>query len=300
MKAVTLIVFSILLVALISASVLADDYREIDASKRNNFNARLSHINCKIQLTEKQLDLLSPINSSITSYKSALDTDYAKLQEFATALNNKDFSDYMTKTFKNNLKTAMKAIQDTKKDVKSANITKEQKTTLREAHKTAISEYADCVNKADKEIADTKGDHLNKWLKHWKNIIDKMKSKGYDTTEMESVVSDAENKLIPAIEAIKTTAKENKRTAMQDARNLHLHLWARFEVARLRSYLNSIDDDAIAQGYSAEVSTINSKLTAVSNLAVPGKSYGPGEFESVWKSIKEAAQLLKDLNKKLK
>ena len=288
----------IILIIFSSAIVLAKD--ETEESKRNDLNARLEHINCRIDLTKKQIDILSSINPEISSNKAVLDADYSKLQEFAAALSHKDFDKYLTTTFKEDLRDASDAIRSAKTDLVKKNFTREQKIALRDSHKTVMSEFADCVNQADKEMAEARADHLNSWIVKWNNLINGMKSRGDDTTEMQSVVADAQNKLLPAIEKIKISAKDNRRTAMQDARNLHLHLWAKFEVARLRSYLASIENEAADVGYKTEIDTIKNKLQATSNITVAGKRYAPGEFEAVWKSIRDTAQLLKDLNRKLK
>lgn len=280
--------------------VFAED-EKVSESKRNDFNARLAHINCRIQLTEKQLGLLTKINSNLSSHKALLDADYAKLQEFASALNHKEFNKYFTTTFKDNLKNASKDIKGAKRDFRKGNLTKEEKKTIKDEHKTTISEYADCINKADKDWAEARGGYLNAWLNKWKNVIAKMKENGYNTAEMESVVSDAETKLLPAIEAVKNAStKESRKSAMESAKNLHLHLWARFEIARIKSYLNFIESDANAKGYESDVTAIKAKLDEASALAVSGKKYKEGEFESVWAAIKDAAQMLKELNKKIK
>ncbi len=280
-----------------SAIVIAED-EKISDSKRNDFNARLSHINCKIQLTEKQIDLLTKINNNLSSYKDNLDSDYKKLQEFASTLNHKEFNNYFTTTFKNNLKNAAMEINQAKKDFRKSNLTKDEKSTLKDGHKESISEYSDCINKADKEVSDARAGYLNSWINRWSNIIAKMKENGYDTSEMESVVSNAQTKLLPAIEAIKG-ATGNRKNVMGTARNLHLYLWARFEIARLNSYLKSIEDDAIDNKYQTEINVIKGKINSVSTLAVEGKIYGPNDFEAVWKVIRDSAQMLKELNKKL-
>ncbi len=299
MRFVILTGFAIII--LLSVSIFAQS-DEISNTKRNDFNARLSHVICRVELTKKQIDTLSRVNGNLTSYKALLDVDVAKLREFATAYNNKEFSNYFTTTFKDNLRDSAKAIREAKLiDFRKSNLSKEEKTGLRENHKTAIAEYADCVNNADNELTEKRIGHLNAWINKWNKIISKMKARGYDTSEMESVVADAQIKLVPALEEIKNADnKDKRRAAMQDARNLHLHLWARFEIARISSYLKSIEEKAVSNGYESEVNAIKSKLTAVSNLTVPGKRYGPGEFDSVWRAIREAAQMLKELNKKLK
>lgn len=296
------IIWSVLgiLFLLMLGIVFAED-ENVNGSKRNDFNARLAHINCRVQLTETQLGLLMKINSNLSSHKALLDADYAKLQEFANALNHKEFNKYFTTTFKDNLKNATKDIKESKKNFRKGNLTNDEKKTIKDEHKTAIAEYADCINKADKDWAEARGGYLNSWLNKWKNIISKMKEKGYDTAEMESVISDAETKLLPAIEAVKNaSSKEEKKSAKESARNLHLHLWARFESARIKSYLSFIESDAIAKGYESDVTAIKAKLDEASALAVSGKKYKEGEFESVWKVIKDASQMLKELNKKVK
>ena len=292
-------IISFLIASLLATAIVHAEEDKINESKRNDFNARLSHINCKILLTEKQIDLLSKINENVSSLKSALNADYIKLQEFSAAFNNKEFNNYFTTTFKDNLKKAVMEINQAKKDFRKSNLTKEEKSILRDDHKKSISEYSDCINKADKDIADARAGYLNSWINKWNNVITKMKERGYDTSEMESVVSDARIKLLPALEAIKSATAGNRNKVMGTARNLHLYLWTRFEIARLNIYLKSIETDAIAEGYQTEFNAIKGKLTGVSALAVEGKIYGPGEFETIWKAIRDATMMLKELNRKI-
>ncbi len=295
-------VFFTLFVLFGSMIVIAEEGdTEVKASKRNDFNARLSHINCKVDLIKKQIDLLSMIDNNLTSYKTSLDSDFTKLKEFADAMNHKEFDSYFTTTFKDNLGLAVNAVKTAKGAVIRSNLTKEERSTMKTDHKAIISEYADCVNKRGGEVGEKRADHLNSWIEKWNKVIAKMKEKSYETAEMESVVSDAQNKLIPALQTIRdATTKEARKTAMENARNLHLHLWARFEIARIKSYLGSIEDDAIAKGYQADIDAINARLNDADKLAVSGKRYKGGEFETVWMAIKDAAKMLKDLNKKLK
>ncbi len=300
MQKIFLVMLGMVVFTLFLSSGVFAEYHKINESKRNDFNAILQHINCRTQLTKTQLDLFSVANSSITAFKAPLDVDYAKLQELATALNKKEFTSYMTTTFKDNLKNAVKAVQSEKVNLKKANLTQEQKTQLREDHKTAIAAFANCTNDADKNWSEARAGYLNAWITRWNNIISKMKEDGYDTNEMEAVVADAQTKLLPALEAIKDATKATRKSAMENARNLHLHLWARFEIARIASYLKSIEEEASAAGYGGDVVAMRAKLDEASKLAVSGKRYKEGEYETTWKAIKDATQMLKELNRKLK
>lgn len=296
--------FAVLVLLASSLFVIAQEDAadtKVKETKRNDFNARISHIMCRVDLTKKQIDLLSGVDSNLSTYKAALDADVAKLKEFANAMNHKEFGSYFTTTFKDDLKKAVVAIKSAKSDIRKANLTKEEKTTLKDGDKAAIAEFANCTNKAEKDWSDKRADHLNSWIEKWSRIIARMKDKGYDTAGMESVVSDAESKLLPALQAIKNaTTKEARKTAMENARNLHLHLWAKFEIARVKSLLMYVDDDAIAKGYQADVDAISAKLDEADKLAVSGKKYKDGEFETVWGVIRDAAKMLKDLNKKMR
>ncbi|MBI2449642.1 hypothetical protein HYV49_05090 [Candidatus Pacearchaeota archaeon] len=293
--AVSFVVFTLLF----SSGVLAD-YHKINESRRNDYTARLKHISCRIELTKTQLDIFSVANSSVLVYKAPLDADYSKLQELANLLNHKEFDRYFTTTFKDNLKNAVKAVQAEKFGIKKTNITMQQKLNLKSLNKETIAAFANCTNNADKNWSNARADHLNSWITRWNNIIAKMKEKGYDTAEMEVVVADAQNMLLPAIEAVRSATKKDIRTSMENARNLHLHLWARFEIARINTYLKSIESEAALAGYTAEISAIKAKLDQASNTAVTGKKYREGEFETVWSLIKDATKMLKELNKKLK
>ena len=119
------VVFTLLL----SSGVLAE-YHKINESKRNDFNAISQHVNCRIQLTNTQLDLFSSVNSSITAHKDVLNADSTKLQELAGALNHKEFTGYITTTFKDHLKEAVKAVQGAKTEYRRANLTQEEKQKI--------------------------------------------------------------------------------------------------------------------------------------------------------------------------
>lgn len=288
----------ITLTLFLSAGVFAED--NINQTRRYDYTARLQHINCRIQLTKTQIDIFSAANNSILVYKAPLDVDYAKMQELANALDHKGFGQYFTTTFKDDLKNAVKAVQAEKFGIKKSNITMAQKLNLRTLNKETTSAFANCTSDADKKWAESRAGYLQAWINRWNNIISKMKEKGYDTTEMESIVADAQSKLLPALEDIKKSGRSNVRSTMELARNIHLNLWARFEIARINSYLKSIESEAALAGYTTEISAIKDKLNQASALAVEGKKYKEGEFENVWKLIKDAAKMLKDLNKKLK
>jgi len=295
-KAVLFFAYFVLFSIFISGIVIADKHK-IDEGKRNDFNARLQHISCKIDLTKKQIDLLSTVNLELSAYKDKLDADYTKLKEFAEAFNQKEFNGYLTTIFKDNLKDAAKNIREAKRDYKRTNMTKEDKKQLRENHKKLEGEFAECINNAEKLRVDNRIDYLNRWVTRWNAQIEKMKEKGYDTTEMEAVVKDATDKLSPTLEAIKNSTKDNRKILMDNARNLHLHLWARFEIARINSFFKSMENDAVVAGLQTDIEAIKAKLDEASKLAVEGKRYAPGEFETTWNAIKDAAQMLKKLNK---
>ncbi len=293
-------VFFLVLVVLF-ANLISAEERVIKESKRNDFNARLEHIMCRIELTQGQLELLSSVNSSLILYKDTLDEDLAKLKEFADAANQKEFGNYFTTTLKNNLRNAVTAVKNAKIQFRRSNLTQDEKKTLIDNHKSAIVEFSDCVNEADNNFAEARASYLSAWISKWNKIIERMKESGYNTDEMKSVVNEAESKLLPALEKIKDAYnKEERKRSMQDARNIHLHLWARFEIARMEAYLKSIEEEAIASGYKEDFSIIKNKLGAISRLAVAGKKYGQGEFDTVWKTIKETNDMLKELNKKLR
>lgn len=295
---ILLSIMSCMLASVLLAGIIYAQ-EDVQAEKRNDYAARLEHIDCRIDLTKKQIDLLSSMNETLIEHKNTLDTDYAKLKESGDALNHTAFR-YAFAELRDDLKETARDIREVKKDIRTMNKTKEERKVLRENHQTLMREFVLCLNETENKKLDSRIAYLNRWITRWNGAIEEMKAKGYNTSEMESVVMDAQEKLIPAIEALKNSTTENRKMLMEEARSLHLHLWARFQIARVRSYLSSIESDAIAKGYQAEVDAIKTKLNTASTLAVEGKKYGPGEFETTWKTIREATRMLKELNKKLK
>src|SRR3990167_740475 len=195
---------SFIILIVLCVGVFADNDRVSD-TKRNDYNTRIAHISCKIDLTKQQIDILSAIDSNISSHKTALDNDLIKLKEFASAFNHKEFNDYFSATLKSNLRDSAKAIRDIKlTDFRRSNlISRDEKLRLRDSHKLMMDEYSECVKNSENDWADKRAGHLNSWIEKWEDVIEHMKEKGYDPSEMETVVADANSKLLPALEAIR-------------------------------------------------------------------------------------------------
>lgn len=297
-KTFIVIAVSFMVLTIMSASALAD---ELNDSKRNDFNARLEHIACKIQLTKTQLDIFSAVNSNITSYKDVLDADYVKLAEAAAGMDPQEFSRAVFNTsFRSDLQDAVKAIRTAKVDFVKSNITKDEKKNMSAKHKQAIADYANCTASADKNWTEARVQFLQGWINRWEKTIEDMKNEGYNTSEMESVVADAKKKLTPAVQTLANNSyKSARKKAMEDAQNLHLHLWARFQIAKVRSFLSFIEPKATSSEDSAKVTAIKAKLDEAAKLAIAGKKYAPGEFSKVWGLINDASKMTKELFKTL-
>lgn len=272
---------------------------EIDQATRNDFNARLEHVTCKIELTKKQIELLIVVDPELEQHKQVLDEDKLNLQAFAEGWEHKDFNTYLTTIFKDNLKNAVKELRDAKLTLRKSALTRDEKIKIRDNHKIITEEYASCTSIADDNWVKSRVQYLNAWVLRWNTLLNEMKEGGYDISEMEKVMIEVNEQLLPEIENLRDSTKDNRRIFMQNARSLHLHSWARFEIARINSYLDSVEEKANEKGYQTMVDSIKVKLEEASALASPGKRYAPGEFEAVWKTLKDTVQMLKEMNKKL-
>ena len=291
-----LVLFFIMLICL--TAVIAST--EKNDAKIQELGARYSHLECRLNLVKAQADNSAKYLSSagLSEKKDKLDADFATLKGYADNGQSKEFNSFVTTTLKQDNKDIQDSVKDARKNLK--NITKENRNSLKDAWKSSIDAFNACNSNAKKSIAGARLAFMNAQISDWNKVIDEMKAKGLDTSALEAVVADASQLTALLNEASNAETDDEFKSKADEARNLHLHLWARFHIAKVKAYLAKVEPKAVQAEMNDKVTEIKNLLNEASQLAQTGKKYGDGEFDKTWSDIRQASEKLKDLSKSLK
>ncbi len=267
----------------------------IDSAVEDEMAARVKHLECRVNLAGDQIAALAqaPNATNLSSHAEKLDTDLDTLKELVDPEKRKAFRDYIHDTLRQDLKDAKTALKDGKQALKDLNISTDVRKEIKADFKAAREDFADCQSAAQTSLIEARIAHYEARSERWDRIVEKAKNESLNTTGLEAIVEQGRTELLPALEAAKAaTDPAAREQALKETRSLHLHLWARFEIARVRMYL------ALVLGEDAtKVDQVTDLLSQAETLAAPGRQYAPGEFDTVRTNIKEAAKLTKELLK---
>ncbi|MBI5051318.1 hypothetical protein HZC08_01020 [Candidatus Micrarchaeota archaeon] len=157
-----------------------------------------------------------------------------------------------------------------------------------------------CLRLANINVAKARVNHVDKWVNHTMNISEKMKAKGINVTDLESITSQAREKSEKLSDAIHSGNSEKVDEVEREVRQSHLHLWARFHLSKLTLLLDRMDEVAAEKGYQSEVDSIKKLLEDTAALVNEGEPYSEGDFEQVYTNIKDASKQLRELYNNIK
>jgi hypothetical protein len=175
------------------------------------------------------------------------------------------------------------------------NLTNTQKMSLRNDWKTITETYSKCNADTRRIIVESRKNIIDVDIDKWNTEVESMKGKGLDTAEMELVIADGSQLSGMLDDALKLTSDSEFKTKIDEINDLHLHIWARYHIARLNSYIVKIEATPGSTEYADELNSIKALLNEAENLATPGRKYGNGEFTTTWNNIKQAQNELKGI-----
>ncbi|MGC8851034.1 MAG: hypothetical protein ACP5O3_02265 [Candidatus Micrarchaeia archaeon] len=300
MKKLFLVFALLALFAVPFAAAQADDLKDF---RGNALRARLSYLQCRVAFTVSQLDSIAASDANatqMTSLKASLENDVAVLAGYAANASVKEFDSYVRSSLAPHAREAVRALSFFKRSLAGKNNTALRKK-LRADFQEAQKAFAACESEKQAAYARNRIDYYRKWANDWSNTVSRLSAKGFDVSQLQAVVDDLQSQVIAPLQAaIESGNASEIMAAVQDARNKHLHLWARFEVALIRAHLQQLEPIAEKYRLQEMVGSVNSKVASASALAVPGRVYAEGEFQEVWSYLKDAADDLKALAKAIR
>ncbi len=234
------------------------------------------------------IDALAPDTMDLDALRAKLMAD----REALAAAQTRDELKTARDAAKDDLAAAKEALKDLRRQ--GAKLGKEARRQLRTAKDDIQKAFQDCKKQLMLETGKERVDKAAEAQAGWAAKADKLEGKGADASALRSIAKELETVTAPLKAAVASGDPAAIKAAANAMRMQHLHVWARFQVARVQIGA----DRAKADG--ADVSAAQAKLDEASALAAPGKPYAAGEHARVFVLLKEAAGLVRDAAKAAK
>jgi hypothetical protein len=271
-------------------------------AKGNELEARYSHLVCKINLGIAQSENLADYTSAetLTDLNDKIISDLEILNGYVELGDVTAFNTYERTTFNPDVKSLQDLIKSLTQNIKALNLSDEEKKSIRDSWKESVSAYSECNSESKKEIVFARSNFIDEQINEWNDAIKAAILAGVDATEMESIVNEAEELSNLLDQAANATTDDQMKSNIEEIRDLHLHLWARFNIAKVDAYLTLVEQQANDSGMQNDVAEIRQLLDEASAKAQPGKVYGDGDFQATWQNIKDASNKLRQLVNSIK
>ncbi len=234
---------------------------------------------------------------------AGLEGDMESLGEYADKGDRQGFNEFMQDELREDLKNAVIYLKDVKRELISGNQgggnhsggPNEGMNEWVELHQSVMQERAECIQSTALDFARGQENEFEERLRNMNETMENLRNKGVDVSEMEDIMDEAYENLEELSDAIDTGNVSTIHETVKQLREKHLHIWARFHIAKVDAILDAIEQQADEAGYSSEVSEIRALMDGIEPLVQPGNPYDPGEFEEVKTALREAHQKLRDL-----
>jgi hypothetical protein len=297
-----IILMLVMMLALTGVAIA--ETNDTDNTYAQALNVRYEHLQCKVDFTVGQIELLEKyvpeaVSDNLSSSKDKLDDDMDALKDHVDDGNKTAFDKYLGDTFRPDFQKATQELNNIKKNFKTYNVSNETKAKIVSDLKTLKEEYANCTSDKEIKMGTIMEKHMENWNKQWENVIERMKQKGMNTTDMETLIAEinAKNQELSALLYSKNIT--NLGVFIKGYRDEGLHYAARLELGKLKSYKGKLDPESIKYNLSGKDNNISKHIEKAEKYAQVGHKYQEGEFEYAWNEIRQANNDMKDMSKKV-
>lgn len=240
-------------------------------------------------------------DNNLSTWTTKLQDDETQLSTLATAGDNKAFNDFVQNTLRPDLKDADQSVKDLRSNLKTFNITKAERQTMRQAFADALATYKTCQSNVESQIIIARADYYEQALQKARDEITNLDAKNISTTDLTTIVNDAETTIVQPLKA-STNASALKEYCLWDGckDGINFHFAAKYAIAKLSAVLLYLTP--YADSHNVSVTSAKTAIsTASTNLAAVGTAqYTSGQSDTVWNAIKDAQKSLTQLRDALK
>lgn len=272
------------------------------------YDLRAAHIECRANLSYEYHKALAPFAMHGTIPPLAqVRADMRRLNSSSFG-NRTEFNEFVSGAANPHITAALAALraarvailQDIRADVNLTNVQKMNRIQrINVSWTSANSNYTRCDFRTYRPLIRFNQRELNVTIDRWSAVIQNMSRSGYDVSEMREVMRNATKLRAWESRAFEARNVSEQRVYRKAISGSQFHIYARFNIARIRSMLDEYDAIARSKGFGADVDSIRSLLNQASNLAKPGRVYQDGDIEKVWSNIREAAARIRELVRKM-
>jgi len=269
-----------------------------------SLDTRFQHLSCDVNFTNSQIDSIItyiPSQPSISSDKDKLLSDMNSLQAIKDDPGKQasDFSAFVSSTLRKDMNQATADIKNVKKNFRSYNLTNDTVASYKNDLTAEINTYRSCSENTQVSNGNVILKYYQTTETNWAQTIIQMGQKNVSITDVSAI----DQEMKDAIQQLQTAINSNNGTAVQNAvqsiSEERLHLFARFNIARINAYIIKVDPLAQQYNMSDSIDGLRQKFDNIGNLVAPGYKYAQGDMNNVWSTIKNVSKSLTDISKNI-
>jgi len=269
-------------------------------------NTYLTEIGCRIDFNVAVLNSMigasAGNSSSLQSSVTALTNDKAQLQALQNSTNTSSFS----LQYASDMKQARNAVAQWRADVLKG-LTLGEKAALVSSYRFALSSYEQCSFSAEQAMAQDRITNYQQQIAKFQNISSMLGSRGFDASQMNQVLQDAQSQLISPLQSAISAANDSqslglalKTYCLYDGctNGTNFHLEAKFDIAKYSTVLAALQN--VSSAFNLSSATLAQAAQnlgdASSTLAQVGTAaYAKNQGQTLFNDIKAAAQEISQL-----
>lgn len=292
----------LLLAALLLASVVVADSNDADY-----LSVKYDRVACTVNFHMAVMTSIAGQVSqaaNLSSPVTKLQDDLKQLQSLAQAGDHKAFRDYVG-TLNTDMKSANDAVREVRKNYRGRNVSKDMRKSLMDSFKAGKTDFTNCVLQTTTKIGQSRYDLYSKAVQKQQAEVTKLDARNISTTELTSLIDDAQNTILTPLKAAIDTNDTTKVTSALKTyclyngcgKGTNFHFAAKIAIARLAAVLEKVTPKANAAGLASDVDAVQKQIDAAraALTAIGFSDYEGGQKGQLWGAIKGAEEALKKL-----
>ncbi len=302
--------YKFVILALLLVPMASADPGIFDMPKGDGLDAAMDNVKCRAEFTvgvlESHISILGA--DELQDDIDDIEDDVDELQELVDDGDIRGFREHVHGDYSQHMRNAR---QNALQSRNQGNLSHGVKAQLRDAYSDLHEDFETCNFDSMERFAQAKIDAYEKVLERAGQRSEDLSEKGVDTGDLDDLIADAEDEILNPLQDAVGDAKtaEELREALgsyclfngcKDGMNFHFA--ANWQIEKLDSILDLIEEDAEEAGLSDDWDDANDYLeTASSNLDEIGyDQYEGTEHDDVWDNIRSASGALKDIISELR
>ena len=246
---------------------------------------------------------LVPQASDLNSHIDQLNADLSTLDGYVSAGDASGFGSYVKGTVDPDMQAANAAMKADRLHFKEWNVTAGTRQALKTDFDARKATFDSQIGSITLQLGSIRLADYNEAVAKYDDRMSKLSAKGVDVSAMQSIEAGAQADVISPLQAAVASGNaslvraELKDKSLGNGAPYSYHFWAKMDTAGGQATSARIADNATKAGYGDQLAQVNANLsTAQSTLNSVGTNpYTTGQKDTIWDSLKAAAEGLKNI-----